>query len=56
MQPQEPNLDANLIIQSFQEKINQLMTEIIVKEATIKQLTILIEETKKAKNTKKEEQ
>jgi hypothetical protein len=35
----EQNLDVNLIIQSFQEKVSQLVTEIVVKEATIKQLT-----------------
>jgi hypothetical protein len=34
----EQNLDVNLIIQSFQEKVSQLVTEIVVKEATIKQL------------------
>lgn len=37
------NLDVNLIIAAFQEKISQLMTEIVVKEATIKQLTLTIE-------------
>jgi uncharacterized coiled-coil protein SlyX len=35
----EQNIDVNLIIQSFQERINQLLTEVIVKEATIKQLS-----------------
>ena len=34
----EQNLDVNLIIQAFQEKVNQLTTELVVKEATIKQL------------------
>jgi hypothetical protein len=57
MQSKESNLDANLIIQSFQERINQLTTEVVVKDATIKQLTLVIEELKKAtKSTKKEEQ
>lgn len=37
------NLDVNLIIASFQEKISQLITEVVVKEATIKQLTLTIE-------------
>ena len=35
---QETNLDVNLIIQSFQERISQLITEVVIKEATIKQL------------------
>jgi len=35
----DQNLDVNLIIQSFQEKISQLITEVVVKEATIKQLS-----------------
>lgn len=34
----EQNLDINLVIQSFQEKVNQLTTELVIKEATIKQL------------------
>jgi hypothetical protein len=34
----QDNIDVNLIMQAFQEKIGQLMTEIIIKEATIKQL------------------
>lgn len=37
------NLDVNLIIASFQEKISQLITEVVVKEATIKQLSLTIE-------------
>lgn len=39
-------LDVNLIIASFQEKLSQLMTEIVVKEATIKQLLNTIEKMK----------
>jgi septal ring factor EnvC (AmiA/AmiB activator) len=35
----EQNLDINLIMQAFQEKVSQLVTEIVIKEATIKQLT-----------------
>jgi hypothetical protein len=38
------DIDVNLIIQSFQEKISQLTTELVVKEATIKQLSFQIEE------------
>lgn len=40
------NLDINLIIATFQEKLSQIMTELIVKEATIKQLTAIIEKQK----------
>ncbi len=43
----EKNLDINLIIESFQEKISQLMVELVVKEATIKQLLNEIKELKK---------
>ncbi len=40
------NLDINLVIASFQEKLTQVMTELIVKEATIKQLLAHIEKLK----------
>jgi hypothetical protein len=40
---QDQNLDINLVIQVFQEKVSQLMMEGIVKDATIKQLTNQIE-------------
>jgi hypothetical protein len=36
----DQNIDINLIVQSFQEKISQLITEVVVKDATIKQLTL----------------
>jgi len=36
------NLDVNLIIACFQEKLAQLTTELIVKDATIRQLTNVI--------------
>ncbi len=42
----DSNLDINLIIATFQEKLSQIMTELIVKEATIKQLTAIIEKQK----------
>ena len=32
------DLDINILVQTFREKIGQLMTELVVKEATIKQL------------------
>lgn len=35
-------LDISLVIASFQEKVGQLTTEIIIKDATIKQLTAVI--------------
>ena len=41
----EQNLDINLIMQAFQEKVSQLITELVVKEATIKQLTIQLAQT-----------
>lgn len=41
------NLDINLIIQSFQEKVTQLTIELVVKDATIKQLSEQIKELKK---------
>ena len=40
---QDQNLDINLIIQVFQDKVSQLMMENIIKDATIKQLTNQIE-------------
>jgi len=44
----EQNLDVNLIIQSFQEKVSQLITELVVKEATIKQLTLQLTQVQSA--------
>lgn len=44
----DQNIDVNLIIQSFQERINQLITEIVVKEATIKQLTIQLSQVQQS--------
>ena len=41
----EQNLDVNLIIQSFQERISQLITEVVIKDATIKQLTLQLNKT-----------
>lgn len=40
------NIDINLIIAGFQEKLSQVMTENIVKDATIKQLVKTIETLK----------
>lgn len=33
------DIDVNLLIQTFNEKISSLMTELIIKETTVKQLT-----------------
>ena len=41
---QENNLDINLVIQAFQEKVGQLTTDIVIKEATIKQLVSQIQQ------------
>ncbi len=41
---QESNLDVNLIIQTFQEKLSQFTTDLVIKEATIKQLTNVIQQ------------
>lgn len=49
---QDSSLDVNIIIQTFQEKVSQLMTELIVKEATIKQLSVQIQQMSE---TQKEE-
>lgn len=43
----DQNIDVNLIIQSFQEKISQLITEVVVKDATIKQLTLQLQQLQK---------
>jgi hypothetical protein len=42
VEQQSSGLDVNLIIASFQEKLAQLTTELVVKDATIKQLTNII--------------
>ena len=57
------NIDINLVIQSFQEKISQLITELVVKEATIKQLNLQLQSlvgssvknNKKTKDTEKDD-
>lgn len=41
----ESNLDINLIVQSFQERIGVLITEVVVKDATIKQLTMQLQQS-----------
>lgn len=38
------DLDINILIQTFNERMSQMMTEIVIKEATIKQMTAQIEQ------------
>jgi hypothetical protein len=38
------DLDINILIQTFNERMAQMMTEIVIKEATIKQLSAQIEQ------------
>jgi len=45
----EFNLDVNMIILVFQEKVNQLMTELVIKDATIRQQLNLINKLKERK-------
>lgn len=40
------NLDVNIIISTFQERLSSLMTELIIKEATIKQQSNIIKRLK----------
>jgi hypothetical protein len=53
----ENNLDVNFIVQAFQDKVNALVLEGIIKDATIKQLTAElnlitpIQETQEAQKT-----
>ena len=46
----DQNIDINLIVQSFQERISQLTTEVVVKDATIKQLTLQLTENQSQKD------
>ena len=43
---EESNLDVNMIISVFQEKLSQLMTEMVIKDATIRQQANLINKLK----------
>jgi hypothetical protein len=42
----DSNLDVNLIIAVFQEKLSNLMTDLVIKEATIKQQANIIQRLK----------
>lgn len=46
------NLDANVVIQVFSERLNAMTTEMVVKDATIRQLTAQIESLTAANATK----
>lgn len=50
-QDDNSDIDINIIIQTFQEKINNLMTELIIKEARIKQQAIIIQQLKRTNVT-----
>jgi hypothetical protein len=50
-QDDNSDIDINIIIQTFQEKINNLMTELIIKEARIKQQAIIIQKLKRTNVT-----
>lgn len=42
----DSSLDVNLIIAVFQEKLSSLMTDLVIKEATIKQQSNIIKRLK----------
>jgi len=45
------DLDINILIQTFNERMSQMMTEIVIKETTIKQLTAQIEQLNSQQKT-----
>jgi len=53
------DLDVNILVQTFNEKIAQLTTEVVLKEATVKQLNMeiqrLLAAIESAKTTKKQD-
>ena len=42
----DSNIHVNLVIAVFQEKLSSLMTDLVIKEATIKQQSIIIQRLK----------
>ena len=46
IQNDDSGLDVNIIIATFQEKLSSLMTELVIKEATIKQQSNIIRKLK----------
>lgn len=51
----QDNLDVNLLIQSFSEKIAQLTNDLIIKDAIIKQLNSQMENLINQLNDKEDE-
>jgi hypothetical protein len=49
------NLDINVLVQTFNEKIAQLTTESVIKDATIKQLLLKVDELSALATTSKQE-
>ena len=49
------NLDINVLVQTFNEKIAQLTTESVIKDATIKQLLLKVDELSALATTNKQE-
>lgn len=45
------DIDVNILIQVFNEKISALMTDIVVKDTTIRQLSMQLETLKAASAT-----
>lgn len=52
----EQNIDVNLILQAFQERVTQLTSELVLKEATIKHLNnYIIQNLENVKTNDKKE-
>ena len=52
----EQNIDVNLILQAFQERVAQLNSELVLKEATIKHLNnYIIQNLENVKTNDKKE-
>jgi hypothetical protein len=52
----EQNIDVNLILQAFQERVAQLTSELVLKEATIKHLNnYIIQNLENVKTNDKKE-
>lgn len=45
------DIDVNILIQVFNEKISSLMTDIVIKDTTIRQLSMQIEALKEASSS-----
>lgn len=51
----ENNLDVNILIKTFSDRINQMTSDLIVKDAMIAQLTMQLESLKKGEHLSVEE-